>query len=353
MPRVSVIIPTYNRAHLVSRAIGSVFQQTYQDFEIIVIDDGSTDGTHEVIERIREPRLRYLRHDNNQGASAARNTGIEAASGDYIAFLDSDDEWLPNKLEKQVHLLQTSEVSVGAVYSGYVIIGERGQPVTAQIPKHRGIILDELLSDNCVGTTSTVMVRRECFRHGQPFDSALASGQDWDMWVRLAHDYQFDFNPDVLVRYHQAAKERISTSWRAVVEGNLRIHRKYANHFSRRQMAERRFMLGMYLLRWGYDPSYRERLRLGRQLFWEAVVARPFTLRYLISYFASFDSLYISLLRARSQLRALLRPLGDVRFRHSPKMEAGCTVHPTLESAGESEQPQQSRSAFKDRSKIG
>jgi len=100
-PTVSVIIPTYNRAHLLDRAIRSVLDQTYQDFELIVVDDGSSDPTAEVIATFADPRIYYLRHEKNRGAAAARNTGIEASQGDYVAFLDSDCEWLPKKLLKE------------------------------------------------------------------------------------------------------------------------------------------------------------------------------------------------------------------------------------------------------------
>jgi len=102
-PTVSVIIPTYNRAHLVGRSIQSVINQTYQDFEIIVVDDGSTDNTEDIIKEFqkKDKRIKHIKHNKNKGGSAARNTGIRAARGEYIAFLDSDDEWMPTKLEKQ------------------------------------------------------------------------------------------------------------------------------------------------------------------------------------------------------------------------------------------------------------
>ncbi len=105
-PTVSVIIPTYNRANLVSRAIKSVLNQTYQDFEIIVVDDCSEDNTEEIVKSFNDSRIRYIKHKKNKGGSAARNTGIKRARGKYIAFLDDDDEWLPSKLEKQIMLFE-------------------------------------------------------------------------------------------------------------------------------------------------------------------------------------------------------------------------------------------------------
>lgn len=118
-PTVSVILPTYNRAHLVGRAIQSVLDQMYQDFEIIVVDDGSGDNTEEIINGFTDTRIRYVKHQKNKGGSAARNTGIKLAKGKYIAFQDSDDEWLPDKLEKQMKAFKKASDEVGVVYTGF------------------------------------------------------------------------------------------------------------------------------------------------------------------------------------------------------------------------------------------
>ncbi|MGC8603005.1 MAG: glycosyltransferase family 2 protein, partial [Desulfomonilaceae bacterium] len=117
MSLVSVIIPTYNRAHLIERAVNSVLEQTYDKLEIIVVDDGSTDNTGNVLSQLQDgdSRVRYIRHETNKGSQSARNTGIRNARGDYVAFLDSDDEWLPYKLEKQIPLFQNTERNIGVV----------------------------------------------------------------------------------------------------------------------------------------------------------------------------------------------------------------------------------------------
>ena len=118
-PTVSIIIPTYNRAHLIDRSIQSVLNQTYQDFELIVVDDGSTDNTEDIIRQFQEKdkRIKYIKHDKNKGGSAARNTGIKNSRGEYIAFQDSDDEWFPEKLEKQIEIIECTDPKVGIVYS--------------------------------------------------------------------------------------------------------------------------------------------------------------------------------------------------------------------------------------------
>src|SRR5690348_13147078 len=112
MAPVSVIIPTHNRSDFLRNAITSVLNQTYQDFEIIVVDDGSTDNTSEVVANFSDERITFIRHDTNKGGSAARNTGILASKCDYIAFLDDDDEWLPDKLRKQMEILVASPPEV-------------------------------------------------------------------------------------------------------------------------------------------------------------------------------------------------------------------------------------------------
>ncbi|MFC7193467.1 glycosyltransferase family 2 protein [Halosimplex aquaticum] len=117
-PQVSVIIPTYNRATLVKRAIQSVLNQTFKDFELIIVDDASDDETPEVIDSINDARLEYIRHDLNRHGGAARNTGIKYASGKYIAFLDDDDEWYPTKLERQVERFETVSNEIGSFIAG-------------------------------------------------------------------------------------------------------------------------------------------------------------------------------------------------------------------------------------------
>ncbi len=322
-PKVSVVIPTYDRASTVVRAIQSVLTQTYPNLEIIVVDDGSTDNTREVVQHLHDPRLRYIRHEGNQGGSAARNTGIEVAAGDYIAFLDSDDEWLPEKLEKQVQLLQGSEPAVGAVYAGFAIINEHGECTTVTIPKYRGVILAELFSANSVGTTSSVMVRRECISQVGVFDPAMASCQDWDMWIRLAKHYKFDFVPEALVYYHFGGNGQITKNWRAVEEGHLCLVEKYLKDLKslpRGQRARALFALGSYLVEvFGLHPHYPRLMRLGRQLFWAAFMARPLTLPYLVHYGASLNrTAYRVLTWARPRLGELL-----VRVRLSGEGQVG------------------------------
>lgn len=225
-PTVSVIIPTYNRAELVGRAIQSVLDQTYQDFEIIIVSDGSTDNTDEVVNRYKDTRIVYLRHNKNRGGSAARNTGINIAKGQYIGLLDSDDEWLPQKLEKQVDKLQMLPNKVGVVYSGFYYVSEKnGQNLSKVVPTLRGNVYDNLLQ-GCILGGPTPLVRKLCFEKAGFFEEALPSCQDWDMWIRLSKYYEFDFVPDFLAK-HYVHGDQISTDLRAKIKAREWIVKKY------------------------------------------------------------------------------------------------------------------------------
>src|SRR5262249_34375929 len=145
MPQVSVIIPTHNRAKSLQAAITSVLNQTYRDFEIIVVDDASKDNTEHVVRRFRDERIKYIRCAVNKGEAGARNKGVKASAADYIAFLDDDDEWLPRKLELQVALMDSCSLKVGGVYSGYVEIDKTtGRIIGETIPIKRGDILSDM-----------------------------------------------------------------------------------------------------------------------------------------------------------------------------------------------------------------
>ena len=122
MPKVSVVIPTFNRAEFLRTAIMSVLNQTYNDFEIIVVDDNSSDHTHQVVKSFKDDRIKYFHHVINLGPAAARNTAISASNGDYLAFLDDDDEWFPHKLQKQVELLDKSLQNICGIYTNRLVI---------------------------------------------------------------------------------------------------------------------------------------------------------------------------------------------------------------------------------------
>src|SRR5262245_18798192 len=194
-PEVSVVIPVFNRAVKVRRAIASVLAQTFQNFEIIVVDDGSTDGTSSAVAAIADPRVTLIRHDRNRGGSAARNTGINASSVPFVAFLDSDDEWLPTKLERQLEVFERSSERVGLIYTWAERIFPDGS-VSRYIPRRRVDLARALLTVNFIGETSLGMVRRIALDAIGGFDETLPSSQDMDLWLRICERFDADVVPE-------------------------------------------------------------------------------------------------------------------------------------------------------------
>lgn len=201
-PAVSVVLPTFNRAHCLPRALESVLRQTFEDFEVIVVDDCSSDETLAYLATIQDPRLRVVRHETNKGPSAARNSGIAAARAPLVAFHDSDDEWLVTKLARQIEeYRKVDSPEYGAVYCGKVTYGEAGQEgygarkvYYAPPPgcKASGDILAELMRHAMV-STQTLMVRKDLLERIGGFDEAIRLGEDWDLAIRLARITKYIF----------------------------------------------------------------------------------------------------------------------------------------------------------------
>ena len=170
-PLVSVIIPTYNRSRFLGEALDSALNQTYKEQEIIVVDDGSTDGTSQLM-REYEPRIRYIYQERSE-RSSARNRGVSESCGEYIAFLDSDDLWLPEKIERQVKILNENE-GIGVVYTGVQFIDEAGRAYEGKIcwaalQRKRQSLYEDLMTRNVIsGSASSVLLRRECMETAGP-----------------------------------------------------------------------------------------------------------------------------------------------------------------------------------------
>lgn len=203
MPKVSVIIPTYQRAHVVSQAIESVLAQTYRDYEIIVVIDGSTDNTEEVLARFGDKITVICQ--KNKGLAGARNTGIRASQGQYIAFLDDDDLWVSNKLEKQLAYFETNP-TIGLVYSDGFFFNEKGvlpDKWTSVYPPPQIWHFLTLFERNVI-LVSTVVVRRECLDKVGLFDETLRSCEDYDLWLRIIEKFSIYFLNEPLGFYRQS-----------------------------------------------------------------------------------------------------------------------------------------------------
>ncbi len=200
MPTVSVIIPTYNRGKKVIRAISSVLEQTYFDFEIIVIDDGSTDDTQSVVNQLKGP-IKFISHKHNLGVSAARNSGIKISEAPFIAFLDSDDYWLPKKLKVQTEFFETHKNAVACQAEEiWIRKGRRVNPRKIHL-KPSGEIFEPSLK-LCLVSPSAVMLRRSLFDEIGLFDESLPACEDYDLWLRIACLY-----PVYLIKQYLLIKE--------------------------------------------------------------------------------------------------------------------------------------------------
>jgi glycosyltransferase involved in cell wall biosynthesis len=194
-PTVSVVLPTYNSAHFLGTAIESVLAQTLQDWELIVVDDGSTDDTRDVVAAFG-PRVRYVYRENG-GAAAALNAGIRLARGTYVAFLGADDRWAPEKLALQVAQLDSLPSTVGVVYSDLLLVNLEDETVLGRFlggrEPPRGRVLSQLVrTEGSFLHPCASLVRREVFDNVGVFDESLKTHEDWDLWIRVAGVYEVE-----------------------------------------------------------------------------------------------------------------------------------------------------------------
>ena len=288
--KVSVIIPTYNRSELLKKAIKSLENQSHQNFEIIIIDDFSTDDTAQVVRDMKDDRIIYLKHDFNKGGSEARNTGIKRATGKFIGFLDSDDQWFPDKLERQLKQFE-GQPDVGVVYTGVQVVNENNQPTRKIVPEYKGEILPKLFESNCIDTTSSILVKKEVLDQVQGFDASLPSCQDWDLYIRLAQVTKFDFVKESLVLFYHHSGERITTNKKSVLNGHMSIFEKYKGLAEKqRKSTFHRFTLTIWkvIFRTGIISRNKETIRLSRSILAEGFKGDRNSLKFLFYYMSTF-----------------------------------------------------------------
>lgn len=229
-PRVSVLLPTYNRAAYLRQAIESALNQTFRDIEVVIVDDGSTDDTAQIVQRINDPRVRYI-YQANRGVAAALNTAWRASRGDYLARLDSDDIWLPNLLAEFVTTLD-ADPDLGLVYARAQWMDAQGNalPQILGAPeKFPGQWLKSLVYGDCVCPIA-VMFRRDCMERTGGYDESLIGNEDWDLWLRMAMHYRFAFRNEILARY-RAHSQNLTSSVSArslrLFDDRLRVLEKF------------------------------------------------------------------------------------------------------------------------------
>lgn len=202
-PLVSVVIPNHNYAKYLRGSIDSVLQQTYSNIEVIVVDDGSTDDSRKIVESYGDAIVGIFQE--NQGVSVSRNNGVAASNGDYIAFLDADDAWLPAKIEKQVELL-LADPSVGMAHAGLLEIDEHGAQFGVRTDGMEGWVYAEMLRFGrpvILGGGSSILVRRSAFDAVAGFDTRLSTSADWDFGYSIAARFKVGFVAEPLVLYRQ------------------------------------------------------------------------------------------------------------------------------------------------------
>lgn len=297
-PQVSVIIPTCNRPGLLPTAIRSVLGQSFSDFEVVIVDDASDDSIDGVVNAFQDERVRWIRHEHRRGGAAARNTGIGNTDGEFVAFLDDDDEWYPEKLARQVSVLLSSHRDIGAVYTGYDVVDrDTGKVLSRMLPAHRGDVFPGLLQGNCVGPTSTMLLRRKCLENVGMFDETLPSFQEYDLWIRLSRVYRFDYVSERLFNYYVHSK-RIWTNPEGILKGLHILLGKYGTSRVFRITCSNRYLsIAVQLCESGNGRKAREALRRAISLY-------PFDLRYYVYFLLSLmnASAYQSLQQSKARI---------------------------------------------------
>jgi len=259
-PLVSVIIPTKDRPRLLERAIRSVLNQTLQDYDVWVVDSSATGSVARVVEEFTDPRLHHVRSPP-RGVNAARNVGIRLSSGSLIALLDDDDEWLPEKLERQVELLQRSGPEVGGTFVSHNYVNtERGFSKVVHIFEHKS-----LLEPNSAGMASATVIKREVFDSVGLFDEEMLGLDDWDMWLKISEKYRFVYVPAVLMNYYATPHNLTSDRPRQVRAQLLMLRKKPYLQHSKRYMAHYYSVVGQHLCQLGFMDKGRRYILLSHR----------------------------------------------------------------------------------------
>ena len=270
---VSVILPTYNCAHFLSESVGSILLQTYNPYEVIVVDDGSTDNTKEVLNPFMH-RIKYIKLEQNKGLPAARNIGIQSAQGKYIAFIDADDLWLPEKLQTDIEYFG-KHPDISMIYSKHMNIDDKGRVLDGCTKKRlpSGNIFIQLFSEQNFIIPSSVVVQKEVFETTGLFDEQLFNCQDWDMWLRIAFYFKVAGINKQLVKYrhnpHSLSKNRnnVLKYQKQVIDKTYNTFKDRAcginEKLYKKRLASHFAKVGRYYLRIGNKSLANENFRLS------------------------------------------------------------------------------------------
>lgn len=292
---VSIIITTYKREpKIVRRAIESVIAQTYKDWELWVIDDSPADyelrnNVKDIFEYYKNDcRINYFQQAKNSGACAARNVGINLSKGEFLAFLDDDDEWIATKLEKQVNKFLSSPVETGLIYCGCFLKNDVNQSITTAKTNYiKGNIFSELTHENYLGGASFPLIKKSCLEKVGLFDPQMLSCQDLDLWLRISREFLIDYVEEPLVIYHMHEGEQITKCIEKVVAGRERILYKNRDYFN-----EHPKDLWVCLVNYAYTCAYNGSREYALYYMRKAVKTKPFNIvSNAVSYLRIFRAL--------------------------------------------------------------
>ncbi|MGB3209616.1 MAG: glycosyltransferase [Desulforhopalus sp.] len=276
IPQVSIVVTCYNYGQFVTECLDSVQNQSFSDFEVLVVDDGSTDNSEEqILPFLKDKRFRYIQQKNG-GQANAKNRGINESKAELIAFLDADDKWALDKLDNQIQLFSRGEV--GCVFSRAVHINTEGvqlpmAPPGRYLQPRRGKVTDFFIYDNFI-PFSSVIVRKKCFDSFGTFDESLAMGIDWDLWLRFSTKHQFDYceEPFLFYRVHSGQMsrnllERIRCADRIVAKFNSDFPDAVSSKIMRDAAYYSYCLRGYVLRQYG--------LRYSLKYYWQAIILFP------------------------------------------------------------------------------
>lgn len=299
---VSVIITTHNRCNLLDRAIQSVLNQTYKKIELIVVADGCTDGTDSLMKKYEsEKRIRYIHYSPAKGGNYARNKGAQNSHGEFVAFLDDDDEWLPEKLELQVAKIEEDPECV-LVYTGIRVVYVNECIEYSSIPRVNGDLSKVLLFDNIIGSTSTPLIKKSVLDNSGLFDEKLDALQDYDLWLRISEFGKvLVISKEMVNYYNYTTGKQVSAITDRYVDAIAYINKKYSKRINNLSPEEKviKESCEYYLL--ANKAMRNNNKSLSRSYFIKALRVR-FSLKYLIYYIFTFTS-YKTLLKFRRYIR--------------------------------------------------
>jgi glycosyltransferase involved in cell wall biosynthesis len=307
LPLVSCVVPTYERPSRLGRAINCILNQTYQHIEVIIVDDSSgKDYASDLVGEMsdKDVEVQLIRHERNRGASAARNSGIESANGKYIAFLDDDDEWLPEKIERQVEGLQQSNADLS--YCWVQRVGPEGNHRATHTPNIEEQATKELFKGNFTGTTSTILTSKNLCQNIGGFDTSLPRWNDWDFVLRASRQAKFSLEPEILVRQFNWDGEQLSDDFDKLKETTKIFIPKYYNLASKYNM-ENKFKYEI-LFELGRSAGMSDKYDLARRYLLKSIRCHPYSPKSYVYLFAFIGGKY-TLRPAQIGRRILIRKL--------------------------------------------